>query len=558
MKKLFSREFLIVAVFSLFLSLATLAANAQAGAPGGPPAAMPGTPGGGAPMWGGAPAKAALYISDGAENSAKEYTPGQYKANVTSDTKGIKISGLNFSTGDYTVHGVAVDGAKSIVTIENAKIHLGVTKEATKDPGSALTVDHGATVYLNHSDLTVDGSGAMAGRYVAFNANGTLVVNDSNLTQTGPNQFTSKIAEPFMMNALLISGNDRANMSTGTGKTYYFNSTVTTEAWAALSTDTCKDVDLYAYNTKAIALDGGYGNYADTGCRVWLYGVTEKAPEIGAIVGDTGQLYVDDGAHAPADVLKYNLGAKTSAGSVITGGRNAVVIHVPDMKGEGLAAASNGTLTVKNSTLATDRNLKTKRDYATYINKATGAYIDYVMGADILVKSDSATITLENAKLESFSGVAVLTVINSDSMGNFLHNESDGAKVKPIAVSMKDMSVTGDVKHMDYQRIMTLSLDNATLKGAIVSGSVDDWNKLWTAYDKKDVKWIQNDKWNTFYGVRLTVGKGSTWQVTGPSLLESLKVEDGGSVKGKVMVDGKAVTPAAGQTYTGKISVTPL
>jgi hypothetical protein len=120
------------------------------------------------------------------------------------------------------------------------------------------------------------------------------------------------------------------------------------------------------------------------------------------------------------------------------------------------------------------------------------------------------------------------------------------------------MSVNGDIKHMDYQRIMTLSLENATLKGAVVSGTVEDWNKLWAAFDKKDCKWVQNDKWDTFYGVRMTVKKGATWEVSGPSLLSSLTVEDGGTVKGKVQVDGNNVTPAAGQTYTGKIAVMPL
>ena len=100
--------------------------------------------------------------------------------------------------------------------------------------GAALSVSNGATVYLNHSDLVVDG----AQRYVTeTSGTSTLIVNDSNVTQTGSNAFTSKMTEPFSNNALLISGIARANMSVGLSKTYYFNSTVTTEGWAALSTD---------------------------------------------------------------------------------------------------------------------------------------------------------------------------------------------------------------------------------------------------------------------------------------------------------------------------------
>jgi len=181
------------------------------------------------------------------------------------------------------------------------------------------------------------------------------------------------------------------------------------------------------------------------------------------------------------------------------------------------------------------------------------------MGAAVLVKSTSANISFDNAKFDSFSGVALMTVLNSDSMGNFLKAETDGKEVKPIAISMKNMNVKGDIKHMDYQRIMTLSLDNAaTLNGAVVSGTVEEWNNLWSAFKKEDCKWVQNDKWNTFYGVQMTVKKGATWNVSGKSTLSSLTVENGGTIKGKVQVDGKDVTPAAGQTYAGKIVVSPL
>jgi hypothetical protein len=335
---------------------------------------------------------------------------------------------------------------------------------------------------------------------------------------------------------------------------------VTTEGWAALSTDASSGdgLDLYAYNTRAVAQHGGYGTYADFGCRVWLYGSTVDSPEVGAIIAKSGQITVADGASAPADVMKYNLGKTTTAGTVITGGRNAVMIHAPDMMGEGKGAADHGTLNIINSTLATSRKLKSTRDYATHIGKAAQAYIDYINGAALLIKSTSATINFERAKIDSFSGVAVMTVLNSDKMGNFLKAETDGSEVKPVAIFMKNMSVNADIKHMDYQRIMTLSLDRTTLKGAVVSGTMEDWNKLWAAFQRKDTRWVQNDKWSTFYGVRMTLKPGSTWEVSGPSLLSSLTVENGAALKGRVQVNGADITPTVGKTYTGKILVMPL
>ena len=144
-------------------------------------------------------------------------------------------------------------------------------------------------------------------------------------------------------------------------------------------------------------------------------------------------------------------------------------------------------------------------------------------------------------------------------MGNFLkEGDAESKEIKPVSISMKNMTVTGDIKHLDYQRFMTLSLDNSILNGTVVSGTMEDWNNRWSSYKKADCNWLVDDSWNSFYGVRMTVKKGSTWNVTGESTLSSLTIEDGGLVKGKIQVDGKKITPSPGQIYTGKIVVTPL
>jgi hypothetical protein len=77
-----------------------------------------------------------------------------------------------------------------------------------------------------------------------------LIVNDSSVTQTGSNTFTSKMTEPFSNNALLIS---------------------------------------------ALVQHGGYGTYADFDCSVWLYGSTLESPEVGAIIAKSGHITIADG-----------------------------------------------------------------------------------------------------------------------------------------------------------------------------------------------------------------------------------------------------------------------
>jgi hypothetical protein len=573
--------FLIVTLLSFFFLLDASGADSENPVPkdmpegmGPPPGAPPGVPPGappgahlgvppGAPPGGfsaNAPSKAAIYIENGTENSSNEYTARKYSENIQSGANGITIQNLELFSGDYTFNGIVAVGAKTNVTLDKCKIRLGVDKAArARDKGgSAIAVDEGATMQIKNSNLQVDG----AGRYVTSNYNdGTLIVNDSIITSTGSNTNTSEIAEPFSNAPLLISGTARTNFSVGASKTYYFNSTCKAEGWAAFSTDapSPEGLDLYVYNSKGIALNGGYATYADFGSRVWLYGSMLKSPEIGAIISKSGLITLADGSAAPEAVTRYNLGKTTASGTTIIAGRNAVMIHAPDMFGKGKAAADNGTLNVINSTLATTRNLKSTRNYTATYGKAIGAYVDYTSGPAILVKSTSANINLENTKIDSFSGIIAMTVLNSDKMGNFLADgDAESEEVKPIAISMKDMDAQGDIQHMDYQRIMTLSLDNVTLKGMVISGTMEEWNNLWTAYNKADCNWLKDESWNSYYGVRMTVKKGSTWNVTGRSTLSSLTIEKGGIVNANIQVDGNAITPSAGKTYTGKIVVMPL
>lgn len=407
----------------------------------GPP--PEGGPGGGGPPGDGAPTEAAIVIQDGIEVPDLEYEPGSTTDCHTVDGGVYTISGLEMTSDDYTFNGLVVTGPDSKVRLEKSSIRLGVGAVATDDDkgGCAVSIDNGATVYISDSTLVVDG----AARYVTANYNdGTLIVNNSTVESTGSNENTAQVAEPFSNEALLISGTARANFSIGATKTYYFNSTCVAEGWAALSTDsaTGDGLDLYAYNTAGIAENGGYSTYADTNCRVWLYGSRMTAAEIGCIISKSGQIFADNAQGAPAEVMAYNEGKTEGGSSMIYGGRNAVMIHAPDMMGQGLYAADCGTFSARNTIIETTEDLVSTKDYNDY-GEAVGAYIDHVSGSDFLIRSTSANITLDNVSMHSYNDTLIHTVLNADSMGNFLA-PGDGDQVKPIAVSMSNMDVAGD------------------------------------------------------------------------------------------------------------------
>lgn len=551
MKKAWKRLLAWGLCLSLLLSYGALAADMMPMDGMGPP---PGGDMGGAPPPGdGAPETAAIVITDGAENPDAEYEPGAY-SNYLSNVDGVLIiDGLELTSGDYTFNGLVATGPDSVVRLQKCTIRLGVDSLATDDDtgGAATNIDNGATLYISDSELVVDG----AARYVTANYNDAkLIVNNSTVTSTGSNDNTADVSEPFSNAALLISGTARANFSIGATQTYYYDSVCTAEGWAALSTDsaTGNGLDLYAYNTEGIAENGGYSTYADTNCRVWLYGSRLTAAEIGCIISKNGQIHSYGSDSAPEDVMQYHEGKEVSIDSSIVGGRNAVMIHAPDMMGQGLMAADCGTFYAENTALATDNDLRSTKDYNDY-GEAVGAYIDDVSGDIFLIRSTSADIQLKNVTMDSYNGVLVHTVLNADSMGNFLA-AGDGEQVNPVAVSMEDMDVTGDILHEDYQRQMTVDLEHTTLTGNLVSGTMGSWNQQWVNYG--EVNWVVDDSFDADYGIALTVGDGAVWNVTGDSSLKSLTVMEGGTVQGDITLDGKPLTPEPGKTYTGDIQVT--
>ena len=546
--------------------------------------------------------KAVFYISNGQEVKENQVENASISVSFAKDTSKISSTsadGFVMTSSDYNTTGFVVkDGTYKIggdkdyytviPNIENNylgtklagkfdpnsnynfnsvllfELDKNIAKDAKTGSSAVEAANDGEVLFIENSYLQVDG----AQRYVSSTfGDATTVVNDSYLVSTGnANGFTEDLPLPFSNEALLISGSARTNFTISTSHTYYNNSTVIAEGWAALSTDASSGdgLDLYAYNTKAYALNGGYATYADFTCRVWLYGSYLEAPEVGGIISKSGEIYVMDGSSATNDVLKYNTGTTTTKGSHINAGRNALMIHAPDMMGEGLSQVDHGILNVKKSRLETTNELKSTFDFSTY-GKEVNEYVNYITGDVILIKSTSATINLEEVELQSSNGVLFHTVLNSDKFGNFLKAGDNEAKdkdgkllVKPILLNLKDMSAKGDILHDDYHRNMELHLMNTELKGKIDLGSFERWKKLWEDKGITKAKWLGDDVWQGKNELSVSLDGKSKWEVTETCLISQLVIADGASIKAsngktlKLLVDRKEVPLKAG-TYNGEI-----
>ena len=448
--------------------------------------------------------------------------------------------------GSEIVYGYAGSGALTVSGAMNAF-------------GDTTVVENSALLSVGSSAVTVNGTSA-------------LVVRDSVIVGIDPAPTAPLTGNP---GNLLVAGNVRTTLAMSQSHAYYIDSTIISSNWAALSTDAAaavteegqEELSVYAYGSLARAIDGGYGTYSDIFCNVLLFGSELDSPELGIISGTYGKVVVGtiaDG-EADADLSAQLTDADRDAhpdkdlGSVITGGRNAIMVHSvnlpPYWAYEGYSQEEIplhiAPITVNGSVLRTDLSLNTG---VTYPDQKQ-AYIDHTNGSVILIKSTNTDIELIDSELIADprgTGAVIQTVFNNDTM--FMNAVPDGEQYPGVGITMRDMSVTGDILHEDYQRDMYLTLSAASLTGAMNGYDCAHWIAAAEAEGFTD--FAVDTSYETPHGVYLTLEDGAEWTVTGESTLAGLTIGEGCTVTGTMTVDGAAVEPAAG-TYTGTIVLVP-
>ena len=393
--------------------------------------------------------------------------------------------------------------------------------------------------------------------------------------------------------SLMVRGANRSALSIGESETYYYGTSVVVDGWAAMATDSAvgMGLDMVAYNSYARTTLGGYCSYSDSRCRDYLYGTVYESAEYGSIIANFGELYIlgTDDALVDTNVIREESEAEDLAvrvtidplawaeeddivaenkASSVTGWRNAVMLHVPDlMGGGGKISDGKGVLYVKGSTLATSEELE-PADYATgeyaqaWIEKtgeANYAYLEYTRGATILVRSDNAIIHLTDANVESYTGVLLQTALNADANGNWIAADAEIKDHIGIDLIVDGATaLVGNLNHEDYHRTLYVSLeDSASLTGDIFTGTVDTWHEKFAAYADSGANFYRDTEgYDTIWGTEVTMAAGTVWTVAEVSNITALTLEPGAVLNGTVTVDGVEVDVTAGGSWTGDIVIT--
>ncbi len=546
---------------------------------------------------------AEIYTNDGLNPNAEGYDLdytwiSQIDWDETSDTYGTYTA---VTEGGQALLSELLDGAYFSVSISGDSLD---DESGSRGP-TQVSVSGGAALLIQHAYIYSEGlEGLAVSNNGTSGVGSTLVVKDSLLVTRGYVPAFAEQDENLPNDPLLVTGADRTVLSAGESVTYYYNTVVMVDGWASISTDSASGdgVDLVAVNTFGSALLGGYGTYADGNCRDYFYASVLEGAEIGIIIAGTGEVSVFDGDEGIEGGAGYGVGLNgdidpyayadedtdyaSLGGSTIAGGRYAVMMHLAGS----YSADPQGYLYVKDSTLITDRALLSDEDieysinatwYGQEISPNIQKYLEYTEGAVIFLRGTNAEVILDNVTMESYSGVLIQSALNNDTS-----TPETPAGTNPVGnrITMSNMDVTGDIIDEDYERVMTITLDNTTITGAIISGTCASWTEYWLAAGYVEdftiglasntfgseealdgfVHSITVNEDGTYevteygddQGTELTLTNGSVWNVTAESSLTALTIDDTSVINGVLYVDGVETEAVAG-TYVGTIIVMP-
>jgi hypothetical protein len=494
------------------------------------------------------PAYSVLAAARGGQAASKE-AAGLRIASTGECFDGVVIEGGSYRLADSLI---TLDGAGrcdfvgygTAILANGAGTNLVVDGVTVRNHGvvrTAAIADNGATLVVKNSTLSV-ANGPLPAGYIA-------TVNLDTMESA-----------PWMLS---IDGDVRAtNLLGNNSVAAYVNSSVTSQTWGALSTDSGSDCTLVAVNSVvANTGDSGYGTYVIGNATEYLLGTQFNVGSYATIFTGGTATYGDSD---PATVAKLN----ASLGLGLSDAELAALPSRPTI----VNSRRFGFMWHAASTLAIGGGTVVNSPHATFLNK----------GQQISVTVDGS----DHAALNPGDGILV-QVIDNDDPGPVLVNgvlENAGVYQQPSGEPARDK--TFDVSEV-HATDSVLSFQDISLTGNFYNGMRADLNLvlnfaaaqvagvLTATLAEHHVDTIDASNWwelgavtNTAQpavnnGVIVALTKGSTWTVTGKSYLTALSLDATSAVTGPaggkvtVTVNGTAVTVTPGAKYTGAIVVTP-
>lgn len=407
------------------------------------------------------PLTVALQVNHrGVEEDVTDFSA--FEATVTEDS----CDGFKLSKVAPKYNGIRINERK--YAISNADITLdGVGEDDFAGIGCGIMADHGADVVLKDSVINMTG----AGRTCTMATQGArLEVHNCKLYCNGgpiPEGYVPVIG-PGMLEPpapLKIGGTARAHLSIDNSKTYFYNTTIEADGWAALSTDGAKGyVYLEANDCDLLCKNIGYGFYSDCDCHVVLNNTRMKTATHGAIMAGYCQA--------------------TCTNCQIESGIYGFMIHT--IKG---LSTEFGEAFIKGGSFHTGQEC-------------------------FWIKSENAHLDIDGVDLKSDAGLLIHSTLNDDPFATKVNDDI----VFGIKARLANMELKGDILHEDTERTMAINLENTTLEGVISQAYLSLKDSKWTATGDCEVILVGDVDISAIdapAGVTITAGAGEGCSLQG-------------------------------------------
>lgn len=463
--------------------------------------------------------------------------------------------------GKEDLYEVDGEGYNTVIILDAAdRLEPNALGEGTRDTKDAQEGDEGAGIYADMPNFLLEnvylytlGYGRSA-LHLTADVQDT-VVRDSTIIALGDEGRDSSAPGIIMMYA-----SSRPVLIESSGNTYFYNSDLISSDWGVYSLDGCYGANIYIVNCYSENIYGGYSMYAlgvENPNTCWFYGSYAASAQYGTILCAAGKTYTGALADAPEEALA-RLDDGTLGDTVLQngwsyiGGRTNAVTMQADISGAEVVGLFDAKHTIFDTLAVLDRDgqpyVDTMDIFDHKDDMGVGAayyFLNHIHGSAFAIRSENVDLILDDCQVFTSNGVAIQTVVGYDNMANGI-KVKDGTEYYGVNVDVKNMDLTGDILHEDYQRKMTLSLENADLYGAVISGTHAAWQQAitdqieadWTEYDDelghtKEAVFAalcEDESYETIWGVRMSIDGDSSWTVTGDSSLYSLAVAEGASI----------------------------
>ncbi|WP_371664549.1 hypothetical protein [Streptomyces sp. NBC_00280] len=461
------------------------------------------------------------------------------------------------STGEAFNGFFVADGAS--YTLESPRIAFDGNGRLDLVSYGAAVTGSGAGTRLVVDGADIDNRGVVRTGVIARDGANVIVKNSRISTREGglpddyrPGSGANMMTAPWMLG---LSGNVRATNVLGENTTAtYLNSSISSESWGVLSTDSVRNSLLTAINsTVTITGDSGYGTYADGGQQDIFLGTHFDVATFAAISTGGAISFADSTREGVATMNSYLILGLTEQELDAIEPRSSVV----DSRGFGVMwhSGDGGRLEISGDTRFT-----TAETMFLDKGKRITIVVDGSQGARLSAGNGTLVQIMESDDPGSVAGVYTEP---TDAPARDTRFDTAAEHTADARASFVDISLTGDFYNaMRTGKNLILSFRRSSVEGVLSASTSRHAVPTITVAEWRHINHVTNTPQPAVNnGVIVKLAAGARWTVTGTSYLTRLVLDATATVEapsGKTLtltVNGTPTALTQGTTYSGALTL---